>query len=348
MEIEVSLKAEERSYKIYIANGLISQIGSTKDVTWRGQKVFILTDPTVRDLYLEKVQKSLEQAGAVVFSKTMAAGEASKCLGDVERIYGQMFADNLNRDSILICLGGGVIGDLGGFVASIYKRGIPFIQIPTTLLAQVDSSIGGKVGINVGRRKNQIGSFYPPKAVYVDPEVLSTLDDRERKAGMAEVVKYGMIKDEDFFKFLEKVCQKKELDPEDTFHMIEIACQIKAEVVSKDEKEAGLRGILNFGHTFGHGIENQELVKEGEPKKLLHGEAIAIGMVQACLLAEKFKKSPNEIRARLTSLLQKINLPVNMPQGYEAQHYQAINDAQCQRFFRMIKKRRKEKLPNRP
>ncbi|HHH37283.1 MAG TPA: 3-dehydroquinate synthase, partial [Epsilonproteobacteria bacterium] len=230
-------------------------------------------------------------------------GEAYKTLQTVESILDQLFIHKLDRQSLLIALGGGVIGDMTGFTASLYQRGIGFVQIPTTLLSQVDASVGGKTGVNNQYGKNLIGAFYQPRAVYIDPAFLQTLPPREFAAGVAEIIKMAVMFDRDYFTFLERA----ELSDEPTLkEVIRRSVELKAEVVNQDEKEAGIRAVLNYGHTFGHVIEN-----ETNYTTYLHGEAVAIGIVMANRLAVKLGLMHPEEAQRVTELLEKFTLPVD-------------------------------------
>ncbi len=318
-KIKVNIKQENNSYSIYIGSNWIDKIGSCTDISWKDQDVFILTHVRLADLYLKKVKSSLEKAGAQVYHYNVAEGETSKDLSSLQKIYSKMIHLRLDRKAVLIALGGGVIGDLGGFIAATYLRGIRFIQIPTTLLAQVDASVGGKVAVNLPDGKNLVGAFHQPRAVYIDINFLKTLDLRQWLSGMAEVVKYGMIWNVKFLKFLEDVFMKPECHEQDLIHIVYESCKIKAEVVSKDEKESDLRRILNFGHTFAHGIETYT-----KYVRWTHGEAVAMGMVAACKLAEKVDGLAPSVRIRLEKLLKKIGLPVSLPKMHKEKYYQML------------------------
>jgi 3-dehydroquinate synthase len=262
-------------------------------------KVAIVTNPTVASFHLENVLEKIEAPLVEIIE--VPDGEEFKNIETVLSILDRLFEAKFDRKSTLIALGGGVIGDMTGFTASMYQRGIDFIQMPTTLLSQVDASVGGKTGVNNKYGKNLIGAFYQPKAVYIDPAFLDTLPAREFNAGVAEVIKMAVMFDKDFFEFLEKndLTQK-----ENIIAMIAKSVQTKANVVNQDEKEKGLRAVLNYGHTFGHVIENLT-----EYKKYLHGEAVAIGMVMANELAVELNLLSKEEAQRVKTLLEKNNLP---------------------------------------
>ena len=263
------------------------------------RKVAIVTNTTVSALHLEKVKSKIDASELYVV--TVADGESYKTLETVEEILNQLFEDKLDRKSLLIALGGGVIGDMTGFTASLYQRGIGFIQIPTTLLSQVDASVGGKTGINNKYGKNLVGAFYQPEAVYIDIDFLETLPQREFSAGIAEIVKMGVMFDRDYFDFLEKA---EFSDRETLEHIIQRSVALKAEVVNLDEKESGIRAVLNYGHTFGHVIENETNYKE-----FLHGEAVSMGMVMANRLACELGLMREEEATRVEKLLEKHHLP---------------------------------------
>lgn len=311
MQQIVSVKLGERSYGIHIGSGVSGQLAELLEKNSFSKKGMIVTDQTVSSLYLPAIRKSLAHTGFDTAEYILPPGEQSKSLAYCEKVLSQMAKDNLERRSFLIALGGGVIGDLSGFVAACYLRGISFIQIPTTLLAMVDSSVGGKTGVNLPEGKNLVGAFYQPVGVFADLDMLKTLPDREFSAGMAEVIKYGVIRDKPFFYFLEKNIKKiKDKDTETLAMIVQRCCEIKAEVVSQDEHETiGLREILNFGHTIGHGIE-----AVGGYGKMLHGEAISVGMViEAKLAGEKLGFSADAAN-RLRKLLEAFDLPTKMPQ----------------------------------
>ena len=264
-------------------------------------KVAIVTNPTVSKLHLKKLLDSIEGVEPLVIE--VPDGEEYKNMDTLLSILDRLFENRFDRKSILIAFGGGVIGDMTGFSASIFQRGISFIQIPTTLLSQVDASVGGKTGVNNRFGKNLIGSFYQPKAVYIDPDFLDTLPSREYSAGIAEVIKMAVMFDKEFFEFLESSDLKVR---ENVEKMIARSVSLKAEVVNMDEKENGIRAVLNYGHTFAHVIEN-----ETNYSKYLHGEAVAIGMVMANSLAVKLNLFEQDDANRVKALLEKNGLPTD-------------------------------------
>jgi len=304
-----------RSYPILIGRQWFGQLGPALRERTSHQRALIVSDNRVGGLYGEKVLGALAEAGFLAESLTVPEGEMFKTLDTCMSIYGYLLGNNYSRETILVALGGGVVGDIAGFVAATYMRGVPYVQVPTSLLAMVDSSVGGKTGVNHPLGKNIIGAFHQPLLVFVDLGCLATLDAVEFRAGFAEVVKYGMIRDAEFFTFCEKTREAIfTLDPAVLHHIVKTSCSIKAEVVSADEKEAGLRAILNFGHTIGHAIES--LTNYTHYK---HGEAVAIGMVAAGRLAVRmgrFEASPQE---RLERLLEQAGLPVRIPARLETE-----------------------------
>jgi 3-dehydroquinate synthase len=277
----VKVPLGQRSYDIRIGPGLLDSLGSACSRLNLGRRCAIITDSNVGPHYARKAQHSLNQAGFEPFVLTVPAGETAKSITTVADCYAGLAAQRLERKSFIVALGGGVVGDLAGFVAATYLRGIPFVQVPTTLLAQVDSSVGGKTGVNLPAGKNLVGAFYQPRLVLCDLDTFKTLPDREYRSGLAEVIKYGIIYDRALFKKLEQVMpQLLERDGTVLTRVVARCCQIKAEVVGQDETESGLRAILNFGHTIGHALE--AISRYG---KYLHGEAISIGQVAAAYLS---------------------------------------------------------------
>jgi 3-dehydroquinate synthase len=269
----------------------------------------LVTNTTVSALYGEDAKSSLEQNGFQVTLICLPDGEEYKTTETVNSIYDSLIKEGFDRTSGLVALGGGVVGDIAGFAAATFLRGIPYVQVPTTLLAQVDSSVGGKTGVNHPLGKNLIGAFYQPRQVFIDVDTLKTLPYREFSAGMAEVIKYGMIWDEKFFFWIKRNQEKlAQLDPETLIGCIKRACEIKAEIVEEDEQESNLRAILNFGHTFGHAVEN--LAGYGEYR---HGEAVAIGMYIAARASEKMGLCTFEHIGELKELLSRFHLPVDLP-----------------------------------
>ncbi|MGY3893510.1 3-dehydroquinate synthase [Aeromonas enterica] len=302
------LKVElgERSYPIEIAAGLL-QHAEVLTQTIKGKRVMIVTNTVVAPLYLERIIQLL--SGFQVEHLILPDGEAYKTLATFERIMSALLETNHGRDTTLIALGGGVIGDVVGFAAASYQRGIPFIQVPTTLLSQVDSSVGGKTAVNHPLGKNMIGAFYQPKHVVIDTECLKTLPAREFAAGMAEVIKYGIIWDAEFFSWLEtNMSRLQALEPAALAYAIRRCCEIKADVVGQDETEHGVRALLNLGHTFGHAIE-----AEKGYGNWLHGEAVAAGMMLAAFTAEARGELDNRQLVRIRDLLLAANLPIQAP-----------------------------------
>ena len=294
----------EKSYDILIGYAL-GEIGRMLKKYTKGIKSLIVTNPTIAEYYLEKAKKSLQEAGFQVFVAQVPDGEEYKSQAEASRLYAKCVEYRLERESIIVGLGGGVIGDLAGYVAATFMRGLPIVQVPTTLLAQVDSSVGGKVAVNLPEGKNLVGAFYQPFLVYIDLAVLKTLPVDEMEVGMAEVIKYGVILDKKFFEYLEKkIGELRELDMEVLERVVARCCQLKAGVVEEDEREKGLRSILNFGHTLGHALEALT-----DYKKYKHGEAVAIGMVGACRIAEKMGMLKKETRDRIERLIEKAGLP---------------------------------------
>ena len=296
----------ERSYPIYIGPSILSDPEIYRRHI-RNKQVMVVTNVTVSPLYLKQLIESLE--GFIVESVVLPDGESYKTLTVWEKIFDRLLESRFNRQCTIIALGGGVIGDMAGFAAACYQRGVNFIQIPTTLLAQVDSSVGGKTGVNHPAGKNMIGAFYQPKCVIADTDTLNTLDDRQLSAGIAEIIKYGLIDDPAFFHWLEQNMQKLlDRDPDALTYAIERSCQDKARVVAADELEAGRRALLNLGHTFGHAIEAG--VGYGE---WLHGEAVATGMCMAADLSRRIGWLSAEDQARIIELIEQAKLPSKPP-----------------------------------
>jgi 3-dehydroquinate synthase len=310
----------ERSYEIVIANSGLAGFGAALQ-GWlarrnrpatAGQLAVLVTDDNVRDRHAGPVAESLRQSGWNPRVVSLAPGEQTKSQEFAGQLYDRLVEWQADRQTIVVAVGGGVIGDLAGFVAATYARGIPFVQVPTTLLAQVDSSVGGKVGINHPRGKNLIGAFYQPLGVYIDTAVLETLPVRDYRSGLAEVIKYGVILDAEFFALLERSVEALQRRAPDVLcRIIARCCRLKADVVEQDEYErTGLRAVLNYGHTFAHAFE--ALLGYGE---LLHGEAVSIGMVYASRLAERLGRIPRSITERQIALLEGVGLPVHPPKS---------------------------------
>ena len=302
----VQVALGERSYSIFIGRLLIARLGSECKRLHLGQRCAIISDANVASIYGGSVEESLHAAGFQPIRIVTRAGERAKSLDTVQRCYDQLAKHRLERNSFIIALGGGVIGDLAGFVAATYLRGIPFVQVPTTLLAQVDSSVGGKVGVNLAAGKNLVGAFHQPRLVLCDLETLRSLPAREFRSGLAEVIKYGIIADEALFQKLEH--QMPEIlrrSPRILEEIISRSCEIKAEVVSEDETESGRRAILNFGHTVGHALE----ATTGYGK-FLHGEAIALGQIAAAELSRRRTGLSSDEAARIRRLFEQAELAV--------------------------------------
>ncbi len=301
-----------REYDIKIEKGLLERAGELLLEVTKPCKVAIISDSIVAPLYADKLSQSLKKSGFTPFLVTVPAGEASKSLACLEFLYTELLKEKITRSDMVVALGGGVVGDLTGFCASTLLRGIPFVQIPTTLLAQVDSSVGGKVAVNLSMGKNLVGAFYQPKMVIIDPDTLKTLSDKIFSDGMAEVIKYGVILDEKFFETLEKSPSRTKI-----FEIIEdiiyTSCDLKRMVVEEDELDTGKRMILNFGHTFGHAIE-----KEYNFEKYTHGQAVSAGMVMAAEYGENMGLTKAGTAKRIRGLVSAFNLPEEIPLTKEA------------------------------
>jgi 3-dehydroquinate synthase len=293
---------------IKIAPGLLQKLGGECARLKLGDRCAIITDTNVGKRFAKPAYESLVKAGFEPSLIVVPAGETAKSLQTVQTCCDQLASHRLERKSFIVALGGGVVGDLAGFVAATYLRGIPFVQVPTTLLAQVDSSVGGKTGVNLKAGKNLVGAFYQPQLVLCDLDTLKTLPKREYVSGLAEVIKYGVIYDAKLFAQLERNLPKLlQRDAATLAAVVARCCEIKAEVVGQDETESGLRAILNFGHTIGHAIENSSGYG-----KFLHGEAIAIGQVAAAKLSQKILGLPANDVERITNLFQRAGLPVKI------------------------------------
>lgn len=300
----------DRAYDVLVGPGLIDRAGDHIAPLLRNRRTAIVTDSNVGEHHGERLAAALEHAGVAVDVITVPAGEESKSFEGLASLSDQLLALELDRGDVIVAFGGGVVGDLAGFAAAIYKRGIDFVQIPTTLLAQVDSSVGGKVGVNLPAAKNMVGAFLQPIGVLIDTATLDTLDDREYRSGLAEVVKYGVILDGEFFAYLEaNQAGLVERDHAVLRRVIARCCRLKADIVEQDEREeTGVRTVLNYGHTFAHAYE--ALSGYGE---LLHGEAVAMGMLCASRLAERLGRVDAEFTARQERLLAGLGLPTEMP-----------------------------------
>ena len=311
LKIDLTKAAKQRavSYDIIIGTELLSKTGDyLKKIKNLGKKVFLVTNDKVHSLYGNLVEESLKKAGYKVKTATVIDGEEAKSMQNAMKLYNAMFDVSIDRSCAVVALGGGVVGDLAGFVAATYMRGVPFIQLPTTLLAQVDSSVGGKVAVNHPMGKNIIGAFYQPKLVLTDVGVLSSLDKREILCGVAEVIKSAIIRDKTFFNWLLENSEKVlALNPEALQHVVKTSCKIKADVVEADETEKGLRAILNFGHTIAHALE--AITKYGYYK---HGEAVAIGMVVEANIAYMLGMIDKNEAEQIELIIKKFGLPTQM------------------------------------
>lgn len=302
----------ERSYPIFIEDGIMEKIGIDLAKRKIASRYVVISDDYVAQLYGKTLMTTLKQAGIQAELLTFPRGEASKNLQLFAELSSKLAQMGVDRQSGLIAFGGGVTGDLTGFVAASYMRGIPFVQIPTTLLAQVDSSVGGKTGVDIPEGKNLVGAFYQPKAVYIDTAVLTTLPVEEFLGGIAEVIKYGVIRDFEFYCSLERNLDAiLALQPDIIQEMIHTCCRIKAEVVAEDEREADLRRILNFGHTIGHAVE------AASDFSLIHGHAVAIGMVAALRLAVSSGLCKRKEAGRVATLIHSFGLPTEIPEGMD-------------------------------
>ena len=306
---KIRVELAERSYDIAIGTNVLKKIVNNLKSFDLSPKIAIVSNPTVFSLYGKPVLNAIKKARFDAVTVIIPDGETYKDLMWLQHIYKELLTHKLDRSSALIALGGGVVGDITGFAASTYMRGISYIQIPTTLLAQVDSSVGGKTGVNHKLGKNMIGTFWQPRLVWIDVDTLKTLPKKELVAGIAEVIKYGVIYDEDLFHTLETKKDKiLKLDRKVLVHIIKRSCEIKADVVSKDERESGLRSILNFGHTIGHAIETAT-----DYKKYLHGEAVALGMCLEARLSQKLEIIDNKAVERIKKLVDSFGLPSELP-----------------------------------
>ncbi len=310
----------ERSYKIFFGQDILGDIGALCRNMLAGGNVAVVTNPVVGAYYLDPVKASLKQAGFSVYVVEIPDGEEYKSFATLQSIYDRLIEYGLDRGASILALGGGVVGDIAGFAAATYLRGIPFVQVPTTLLAQVDSSVGGKTGINHARGKNLVGAFYQPGLVLIDIATLDTLPEREYLSGLAEVAKYGIVLDISLFDYMSANAERLlSRDKESLLTVIKRSCSIKASIVEKDEKEAGLRAVLNYGHTLGHAVETLTCYK-----KYTHGEAVAIGMAQAAKFSESNGLAGTVDTERIISLLKALHLPVEIPSFGESAFAEAL------------------------
>src|SRR5687767_9223880 len=316
----VPVSLAERSYEIIIQAGLLERLGrKLKKQGVRG-KIGIVTDRHVARHYLKRSLEAIKKYGIDPVPIILTPGERSKTLKTVEHILDVLARHRFERSSMLLALGGGVMGDIAGFAASIYQRGIPYIQVPTTLVAQVDSSVGGKTGVDHRLGKNLIGSFHQPRAVFIDPFTLRTLPRREWIAGLAEVIKYGIIADETFFSYLEReISALLKLNETPVIQAIKRSCEIKAQVVAADERESDRRRILNYGHTIGHALEAL-----GRYRGLVHGEAVGIGLAAEADLSVHLGLCTSDLAARIRHLVQMAGLPDRLPKTSFAALWRAM------------------------
>ncbi|MCF6156450.1 MAG: 3-dehydroquinate synthase [Candidatus Brocadia sp.] len=303
----IRVNLSSNSYNISIDKGILGKIGDILVKEKEPCKTLLITDKNIEKVYGNIVSESLVRNKFDVRLIPLKPGEEQKTMETALALYDACFDHKLDRSSLIVALGGGVVGDISGFVAATFMRGIPFIQVPTTLLAQVDSSIGGKVAVNHPKGKNMIGSFYQPRAVFIDTDTLSTLPAAELVAGLVEVIKYGVIRDAELFEYIEKsLYDILQLNDTALLKIIAMSCQIKAHVVEEDEKETHLRAILNYGHTIGHAIETVT-----DYKKYRHGEAVAIGMLYATRIAIEMGLTDHVVLERQLSLIQRLGLPLH-------------------------------------
>lgn len=307
--LTVSVNLDERTYDILIGPGLLREAGTLISSHLARPKTAIVTDENVAQAHLETLHLALDGAGIEHNTLVLPAGEATKNYERLTQVTNFFLASGIERRDVVIAFGGGVIGDLAGFAAAISRRGVSFIQIPTSLLAQVDSSVGGKTGINASAGKNLVGAFHQPVLVLADTALLDTLPERELKAGYAEVAKYGLLGNREFFKWLEEnAAALFSGDMQARMRAIEFCCQMKANIVAEDEKEGGVRALLNLGHTFGHALE----ATTGYSDRLLHGEGVAIGMAMAFRFCEEKGLCPSGTAARAERHLRSVGLPTHL------------------------------------
>jgi 3-dehydroquinate synthase len=304
----LSINLTNKNYTIFIKRDIFNEIGNYLNNNFNGNKIAIITDFNLRDLYSDVLLKIIKKAGFDSKLIAIKPGEESKTMSCLQQVYTQLSSFKIGRGDLIFTLGGGVVGDLGGYAASTYLRGIPYIQIPTSLLAQVDSSIGGKVAVDLPEGKNLVGNFYHPNAVFIDPNILKTLDKRFLHDGLAEVIKYGCIKEKSILDKLLSYKNDTEL-LDNIEEIIYMCCKIKKSVVEIDEKDFGERMLLNFGHTLGHAIE-----KYYNYKKYTHGEAVGIGMLETTKKSEQLEITREETSSLIEKLLIKYNLPSQLPE----------------------------------
>lgn len=310
MEAEtITVELGHRSYPIHICSGGLHSLGARLQAVHRPGACAVVTDENVAERYARPAMDSLADAGFQPHPIVLPPGEEQKSLETLETLFGRFLEAGLDRSSLAVAVGGGVVGDVTGFAAAAYMRGIGYVQVPTTLLAQVDSSVGGKTAVNLPQGKNLVGAFHQPKLVFIDVSTLRTLPRREFRAGMVEVIKYGVIRDADFFRWLEEELDDLlELSPDALVRAVRRCCEIKAAVVSEDEREKGLRAILNYGHTAGHAVE-----KLTGYHRMRHGEAVSAGMVVAAALSRALDMLPAGEADRQNALLERLGTPTRLP-----------------------------------
>jgi 3-dehydroquinate synthase len=307
---KLSIDLADRSYDILIGRNFLSRLGDHLSHLKTARRALVVTNPAINKLYGKILSEGLQSAGLNVECVEIPEGETHKTLQDAQTVYDHLIENQYDRNTLLVALGGGVIGDLTGFIAATFLRGVPYIQIPTTLLSQVDSSVGGKTAVNHPQGKNLIGAFYQPRLVAIDLDTLRSLPPDEFRAGMAEIIKYGVIEDPKLFAFLEKNSKKiLDQDTECLEAIIETSCAIKAKVVERDERESSYRMVLNFGHTIGHAIEALT-----EYSQFKHGEALAIGMIYAAKLSCQLGRCSETVVQKIEALVKQYGLPSHLPE----------------------------------
>lgn len=314
--VEVSLAREDRAYRVHIGAGTLDDAGPAIAHATKATRAVVVTVPGVARRYGPRLARSLREAGVRSHRLVVPDGDRSKNLRQVAKLYDALLAKSADRTTAVVALGGGMVGDLAGFVAATYLRGVPFVQVPTTLLAMVDSAVGGKTGVNVPQGKNLVGAFHQPQLVWADTDVLRSLPRRERAAGLVEAVKHGAILDRGLFEAFEADAERAlDLDPAVLVPLLARACAVKAEVVGRDEREAGLRMLLNFGHTLAHAVE-----KLSGYRGVLHGEAVAMGMVFAARRSEALGFAREGTAQRVEALLARLGVPTELP-GFPRRAY---------------------------
>ncbi len=310
----------DRSYDILIGQNLLARVGDHLSHLEQTRRAVVVTNPAINKLYGKILSEGLQNAGLKIECVEIPEGETHKTLADAQTVYDYLIQNQYDRNTLLVALGGGVIGDLTGFIAATFLRGVPYIQVPTTLLSQVDSSVGGKTAVNHPQGKNLIGAFYQPRLVAIDLDTLRSLPIDEFRAGMAEIIKYGIIEDPRLFEFLEQNSEKiLAQDTKCLETIIEASCTIKARVVERDELESNYRMVLNFGHTIGHAIEALTGYS-----RFKHGEAVAIGMVYAARLSCQLGKCSDDIVKRIEALVEKFGLPARLPEYSPGEYIETL------------------------